>query len=312
MQERQTELMLSPRYYSLNRFLREKLGRPVYKVCVDAGFSCPNLDGRLSHSGCIYCNNRSFSPIPYGDRRSLKDQIEDGVKRRRRRQGETSCFLAYFQSYTNTYASPDRLQELYETALACDGIAGLNISTRPDCLEAEKVDLLAGLAQRHFVLLEIGLQSSHDSTLLDINRGHDYGCFLDALDRIRDKGIHLGAHIILGLPGESRSMMLETADRISHLSLDCVKIHDLHIVRGTKLEERYGKDPFPMMDRVDYIDLVCRFLEHLSPRIAIARLFASTPKELLLAPTWAVDNSRLLQDIQSYLEEKDIRQGKLF
>jgi uncharacterized protein len=300
------------RYYSLNRFLREKLGRTAYKVCVDAGFSCPNLDGSLSTDGCIYCNNRSFSPISSGDRRSLRGQIEEGVRSQRRRKGNKSCFLAYFQSYTNTYAPVDRLKELYETALSCEGIVGLNISTRPDCLEAEKADLLADLARKHFVLVEIGLQSSHDSTLRSINRGHDYDCFLRAVERIKRHPIYLGAHIILGLPGESESMMLETAERLSALPLDCLKIHNLHVVLGTKLAELYRRDPFPLIERGDYIPLVCRFLERLSPKIAIARLFASTPREMLLAPLWAQSDTRLLEEIRNFLIEKNTCQGRLF
>jgi len=299
------------RYYSFNRFLRQKFGKPVYKVCVDAGFSCPNLDGSLSSKGCIFCNNDSFGPSRRLHHLSIERQIEEGVRRQRNRTG-ASAFLAYFQNFTNTYASIAILKESYEKALTCDGVVGLNIATRPDCLEEEKLELIATFAKKSFVLLEFGLQSSHDRTLNLINRGHDYSCFVQAVKKSKEHGLSISAHVILGLPQETEEMMLQTAYRLASLPLDGLKLHDLHVVRGTELAELYLRNPFNLLGREEYIALLCRFLERLPPNIAIERLFSSTPKNLLLAPDWAVDTSRLLRDIQIELARRETWQGRLW
>lgn len=300
------------RYYSFRQFLRERFPQPVYKVCIDAGFRCPNLDGTLSEEGCTYCNNASFSPLLPGDPSlSIPQQIERGIQRQRRARGDC-LFLAYFQSYTNTHAPVDVLQQRYQEALCCEGVVGLNISTRPDCLGPEILELLSHLAEKHFILLEVGLQSTHDRTLQSINRGHNYGCFLELMKQVRVRSFGLGVHLILGLPGEDEGRMLETATRMSQFSLDCMKIHNLQIVRGTKMANLYQQRSFPLYSREEYIDLLCKFLELLSPKIAIERMFATTVPHLLVAPEWARDNSGLLQDIQKELQRRNTWQGRLF
>ncbi len=298
------------RYYSFNRFLMERLGCRVYKVCVDAGFNCPNRDGTLSLSGCSFCNNDSFGPGRRLAGQSLEKQIEAGIQKQRART-RVDSYLVYFQSFTNTYAPADRLKELYSRALGCEGVIGLCIATRPDCLEDEVLECLQALAERHFILLELGLQSSHDRTLRAIHRGHDYGCFEQAVRKCQERQLAVSAHIILGLPGETEEMMLTTADRLAALPLDCLKIHDLHIVKETALARSYLRDPFPLLSRQEYIHLLCRFLERLPSRIAIERLFSSTPSSHLLAPDWAVNPGRLLEDIRRELENQDTWQGRL-
>jgi hypothetical protein len=279
-------------------------------VCIDAGFTCPNLDGTISTEGCSYCNNSSFSPLRRLNPHDVSAQIERGIAYIKQRY-KAVHFLAYFQSYCNTHAPLESLRALFSLALGFPGVVGLDISTRPDCINEEKLEYLQDLARERFVLLEYGLQSCHDQTLRRINRGHDYACFVKALGLTANRGIYTCAHVILGLPGESDQQILQTADRLAELPLDFVKIHDLHVVRETALSREYEQSPFPLRSRQQYIDLLVRFIERIPPGMALMRLFSHTPPQLLLAPTWDTDPNRLIRDIRAELELKDTWQGRL-
>lgn len=297
------------RYKAFGRYMKDVYGLPVYKVNVDAGFTCPNRDGTVSVGGCIYCNNDSFRPSACTSSASLREQIEKGVPYLRRRYG-AERFIVYFQPYTNTYAPVDILERLYCEALDNPGVVGLAIGTRPDCVDEEKIALLESLAREHFILVEYGLQSIHDRTLAFINRGHDYSCFKDAVSLTTGRGIHIGAHIILGLPNETREDMLAMADELSLLPIEFLKIHQLQVVKDTALARLHAARPFPTFGYYEYIELLADFLERLSPRIVIQRLFAAAPEDILIAPVWHKTRSELLIDLDAFMAERGSVQGK--
>lgn len=297
------------RYNGFGQHLRSLFGRKVFKVNVDAGFTCPNRDGTVSVGGCIYCNNDSFRPSACAASLPLREQISRGIPYLRSRYGAEQ-FIVYFQPYTNTYAPVDVLERLYREALGFDGVVGLAIGTRPDCVDPEKISLLRDLAKDRFILIEYGLQSMHDRTLSYINRGHDYACFERALEMTANKGIRVGAHIILGFPTEGRDEMLATADALSALPVQYLKIHQLQVVKGTQLAARYAERPFPVLGYDEYLRLVADFLERLSPDIVIQRLFAAAPEEILIAPVWERTRSEFLRDLDAYMEERGSFQGK--
>ena len=289
--------------------MKDLYGRPVYKVNVDAGFTCPNRDGSLATGGCIYCNNDSFRPSACTSTASLHDQIEMGIPYLRSRYG-AERFVVYFQPYTNTYASVEVLERLYREALDNPGVVGLAIGTRPDCIDAEKIALLATLSRDHFILVEYGLQSIYDTTLAFINRGHDYACFKNALALTIGRGIHVGAHLILGFPTETRKEMLDMADVLSGLPIEFLKIHQLQVVKETALADLYAKKPFATFGYHEYIEMLVDFLERLSPDIVLQRLFAAAPDEILIAPVWNKTRSELLRDLDIFMEQRGSYQGK--
>jgi radical SAM protein (TIGR01212 family) len=280
------------RYNTYGRFLREKFGCRVYKVSVDGGFSCPNRDGTLGVGGCIYCNNDSFRSRSADKLKSIADQVQDGIEYSRKRFGADK-FIVYFQPFTNTHAPLETLIPLYEAAVDHPDIVGLSLGTRPDCVDDEKIAWLENLARTHFVTLEYGLQSIYDETLARINRGHNFQCWLDAMNRTRNRGIWLCTHIILGFPWETREEMLRTADILSNKGLDFLKLHHLHVVRNTLLESQYRANPFPLFELEEYADLVVDFLERLNPAICIERLFGAAPEEQLIGPVWGKSNSEI-------------------
>jgi len=297
------------RYNAFGQYMKDLYGRPVYKVNVDAGFTCPNRDGSLATGGCIYCNNDSFRPSACTSTASLHDQIEKGIPYLRSRYGAES-FIVYFQPYTNTYASVEVLERLYREALDNPGVVGLAIGTRPDCVDAEKIALLATLSRDHFILVEYGLQSIYDTTLAFINRGHDFACFKNALALTIGRGIHVGAHLILGFPTETRKEMLDMADVISDLPIEFLKVHQLQVVKETALAELYAKKPFATFGYHEYIEMLADFLERLSPDIVLQRLFAAAPDEILIAPVWNKTRSELLRDLDTFMEQRGSYQGK--
>jgi radical SAM protein (TIGR01212 family) len=297
------------RYNAFGPFMRALYGLPVYKVNVDAGFTCPNRDGLVSTGGCIYCNNDSFKPNACERTLPVREQINRGMPYLRSRYGAEK-FLVYFQPYTNTYAPTETLERLYREALAIPGVVGLAIGTRPDCVDEEKISLLETLAGDAFILIEYGLQSVHDGTLAFINRGHDYACFKNAVALTAGRGIRIGAHIILGFPTETRADMFATADELSRLPLEFLKIHQLQVVRDTKLAALYAQDPFPAFDYFDYLTMLADFLERLSPDIVIQRLFAAAPEEILIAPVWNKTRSEFLIDLDEVMEQRGSYQGK--
>jgi radical SAM protein (TIGR01212 family) len=297
------------RYNSFGAYVKKRFGTTVYKVNVDAGFTCPNRDGTVGTTGCIYCNNDSFRPNSCRPTLSLGEQIRNGIAYIRKRY-KAEKFLVYFQPYTNTYAPIGELEFLYREALSDPFVAGLAIGTRPDAVDGEKVALLQSLAEKYFILVEYGMQSIYNRTLEFINRGHDYNTFLSALDLTRDRGILIGAHIIVGFPTETRDEMLSMADEISHLPIEFLKIHQLQVVRGTALEAIYRENPFHVFGYDEYLDFVTEFIERLSPRIVLERLFATAPETILIAPQWGRSRQEILRDIEKRLGAKGTWQGK--
>jgi hypothetical protein len=297
------------RYNSFGSYIREKFGARVYKVNVDAGFTCPNRDGTIGTTGCIYCNNDSFRPNSCKPNLSISEQIKNGITHIGKRY-KAEKFLVYFQPYTNTYAPVEELERLYKAALTDPSVVGLAIGTRPDTVDNEKILLLEDLAKRNFILIEYGLQSIYDRTLEFINRGHDYNSFLKALAITKDRGIYSGAHVIVGFPTESKEEMLFMADEISHTPIDFLKIHQLQVIKDTPLEILYREHPFHVFDYEEYLEFVTEFIGRLSPKIVLQRLFATAPDAILIAPRWDKSRQEILRDIEKRLELKDIYQGK--
>lgn len=281
----------------------------MYKVNVDAGFTCPNRDGSVAVGGCIYCNNDSFRPSACDSLLSVSEQVKRGIPYLKARYGADK-FIVYFQPYTNTYAAVSVLERLYREALEQPGVVGLAIGTRPDCVDKDKLSLLRELARDYFILVEYGLQSIYDRTLSFINRGHDYACFKNAVEMTDGTGVHVGAHIILGFPTETREEMLAMADELSLLPVEFLKIHQLQVIKATRLADIYMQQPFPVFGYREYLELVADFIERLSPHIVIQRLFASAPEDILIAPIWDRTRSQILKDIDELLEERGSVQGR--
>jgi radical SAM protein (TIGR01212 family) len=299
------------RYNAFGQYMKALYGQSVYKVNVDAGFTCPNRDGSVATGGCIYCNNDSFRPTACTSSVPLREQIEKGIPYLRSRYGAEK-FVVYFQPYTNTYASVDILERLYREALDHPGVVGLAIGTRPDCVDEEKIALLELLAKDHFILVEYGLQSTYDRTLEFINRGHDYACFKNAVALTAGRGIRVGTHLILGFPTETRHEMLAMADELSRQPVQFLKIHQLQIVKETVLADIYADKAFATFGYREYIEMLADFLERLSPDIVLQRLFAASPDEILVAPVWNKTRNELLRDLDALMERRGSYQGKLF
>lgn len=295
-------------YNTFGQYLKKKFGTTVYKVNVDAGFTCPNRDGTLGVTGCTYCNNDSFRPSRCSSSLSIKEQIRNGIKYLSGRYSARK-FLVYFQPYTNTYASVSELERIYKEALSESDILGLAIGTRPDCVDEEKIELLEDLAREHFILIEYGLQSIYDKSLNYIRRGHDYQTFLDALNMTVGRNIHIGAHIIVGFPTETIDEMLLMADEISELPVEFLKIHQLQVIKDTVLAEQYMKEPFYTFSYKEYLDFIVEFIEHLSPNIVLQRLFATAPDEILIAPHWGKTRQQIIHDIEERFIKKNAVQG---
>ena len=299
------------RYNNFNTYLRSLFGCRVQKITVDAGLSCPNRDGRVSSGGCIFCNARGSGTGAHSRGQTVTDQLLQGKKFLARRY-KAHKFLAYFQSFSNTYAPIDTLRKLYDEALAVEDVVGLSIGTRPDCVDVPVLDLLQDYAGHHLIWLEYGLQSASDKTLELINRGHDVRCFENAVRATLNRGIKICAHVILGLPGESRSDILHTAGTISDLGIDGVKLHLLYVVKGTPLETLYQQGNYRCLEQQEYIDLVCDFLERIPPEMVIQRLTGDPHPEELVAPQWARRKTDTLRIINETLEKRDSWQGKYY
>ncbi|MDA8388420.1 MAG: TIGR01212 family radical SAM protein [Nitrospiraceae bacterium] len=299
------------RFNSFGRFAREKFGGRLQKVNIDAGFTCPNRDGTLGVGGCVYCNNDSFRPGGCRPSLPVSQQVENGISYLRGRY-KADLFLAYFQPFTNTYAPVGELERLYSEALAHPLVAGLAIGTRPDCVDEQKIELLEKLAKTRFILIEYGLQSMYDKSLRFIERGHGFDAFLKAVELTAGRGIHIGAHLIAGIPTETREETLLMAEKISEFfPVGFLKLHQLQVVRRTKLARLYRERPFHVFGYEEYLDFAVDFLERLRADIVIQRLFATAPSDLLAAPRWEADRHRILKDIEARLEERDTRQGRL-
>jgi hypothetical protein len=299
------------RYYDLKSYWRNRFGCRVYKLPVDAGFTCPNRDGAVATGGCVYCDGRGSRLRQAGPLPSVTDQLLRGMEYYRRHRG-AARFIAYFQTFTNTYAPVERLRLLYGEALSVPDVAGLSVGTRPDCLPGEALDLLEELARDRHVWLELGLQSIHDRTLERINRGHGAERFLEAVDRASGRNLHLCVHIIAGLPGETREDVLATARTLAALPVDGLKIHCLLVLKGTPLGALYEREGFPLWSRDEYVATVCDVLEVLPPRMVIQRLTADGYRDIFLAPEWAVNKMAVLGAIDRELERRGTHQGIRF
>lgn len=261
----------------------------VQKISIDAGFSCPNRDGKISSGGCTYCDNRTFNPSYCDRKKSISEQLEEGKAFFARKYPDMK-YLAYFQAYTNTYAKVEQLREMYEEALRVEDVVGIVIGTRPDCMSDELLDYLEELNKRTFLLVEYGIESANDDTLRRINRGHDFACSRDAVERTHARGILTGGHIIIGLPGEDAEESLRQAPIISSLPLDILKIHQMQIIKGTRLAQEYAEHPFQVYSVEEYIDVIVRFIRLLRPDLVLERFVSQSPKELLVAPKWGLKN----------------------
>lgn len=297
------------RYYDLKSYWRNLFGCNVHKLQIDAGFTCPNRDGHVATGGCIYCDGRGSKLRQKGELPSVSQQIQNGKKFYK---PHASKFVAYFQTFTNTYAPVEKLQILYDEALAQEDVVGLSIGTRPDCVGPDVIDLLKGYAQKYHVWLELGLQSMHDKTLKFINRGHDSRQFLDAVGALAGKNIHLCAHIIIGLPGETDEEILQTAKAVAALPINGIKIHSLLALEGTVLGEMYKNGAIKIMSKDKYVSLVADILEILPTEMVIQRLTAEGYRDIFLAPDWAMNKLDVLNSINKELERRDSYQGKHF
>lgn len=294
------------RYNSFNTHLREKFGGKVYKISLDAGFSCPN---REQGGGCIYCDSTGSGTGAFSRNIPVQEQMRAGIERYRKKY-RADKFIAYFQAFTNTYLPVDELKNRYDSALGFDEVVGLFIGTRPDCIDEAKLALIEQYTNRYYVWIEYGMQSSHDRTLAIINRGHTVADLVRAVEMTKNRGIHICVHVILGLPGESHDDMMETACAVAKMGVDGIKIHLLHVVKGSPLEELYYRGELALMDKATYVNTVCDFLERLPENILIQRLTGERHPDILVAPTWCLDKSMVLNEIQAELVWRDSYQGK--
>ncbi|MBN1276085.1 MAG: TIGR01212 family radical SAM protein [Deltaproteobacteria bacterium] len=300
------------RYRDLNNYLKEMFGERIQKIPLDAGLSCPNRDGTLSLKGCIFCDGRGSGTGAFLKKGLSIDEQISNARGFLGRRYKAKKFIAYFQSFSNTYAPVSRLKNLYDQAVSHDDVVGLSVATRPDCVSADIFRLLTSYKKDRLVWIELGLQSIHDKTLELINRGHDAECFRQSVLAASKYGLDVCAHVILGLPGEDREMMLQTARFISWLPIQGIKIHLLYVVEGTPLADLYNAGEFRCLDQKEYVETVSDFLELLPPEMVIHRLTGDPVKKELIAPEWAREKTRTLIMINELLERKKTWQGRLY
>jgi hypothetical protein len=302
------------RYHAYNDWAKRELGGRLQKVSIDAGFTCPNRDGSLGVGGCSFCNNEGFSPSYLREQRDISVQIDTGVEFMRRRYPKTKAFLAYFQSYSNTYDDLESLKKTYDIALGHPDISGLVVGTRPDCLPDETLDYLAELSTRMLVELEIGIESCNDDVLRECLRGHDFACTQDAIQRAARRGLFITGHLLLGLPLETPESLIDGAKELARLPLDALKFHQLQIVRGTRLANQYRAAPenVPLLSPEKYLDAVIDVLEYLPPQIKIQRLGSEVPPDVLVSPDWGMRLFKFPAMLEARLQARDSWQGKLF
>ena len=281
----------------------------VQKISINAGFTCPNRDGSISHGGCTFCNNQTFNPEYCQPDKSIRQQLDEGVEFFKKYEGQK--YLAYFQAYSNTYAPNAILKQRYEEALSHPDVVGIVIGTRPDCVNEELLDYLGHLAQERYVMVEYGVESTIDRTLQAINRGHLFEASQKAIRQTAERKIHTCAHLILGLPGESREEILSHAERISELPLTSIKLHQLQLIRGTKMATEYAERPewFKFYTADEYIDLAIDFIERVNPTFVIERFVSQSPSEFRILPNWGLKNYEFTAKLEKRLRERDSRQG---
>ena len=305
---------MEKRYNSYVGYFKNKYGNRLQKIVIDAGFTCPNRDGKISYGGCTYCDNAAFHPSYSTPDKSIDFQIEEGIQFHKNRYRNATQFLAYFQPYSNTYASIEVLKDLYQKALSHPMVCGIVIGTRPDCVDDEKLDYLYELSRKHIVIVEYGIESCYNRTLEKINRGHTWEQAVETINKTAERGITQGAHFIFGLPGESRNDMMLMAEKINGLRIDSVKFHQLQIVKGTRIEKEFFERPqeFCTFLLEEYIDFFVDFLEHLRPDLYIERFAGEVPPRFVNSTPWGlIRNVELLRMLEKRLEQRDTWQGKL-
>lgn len=312
-------------YHSFDDEMKRRFGHKMYKISLDAGMTCPNRDGTLGTGGCIFCSEGGSGEFAVGKRNSIEEQIREAAEKIREKlpagsgtdtageehTGNTQAYyIAYFQSYTNTYAPVSYLREVFTAALLHPRVAALSIGTRPDCLPEEVLDMCAELNRIKPVWIELGLQTIHEDTAKFIHRGYGLSVFETALKALRDRGLECVVHVILGLPGEDKTRMLETVNFLAHQDIQGIKLQLLHILKGTELEKLYEREPFPLFTMEEYIDLVIDCVEILPPEITLHRLTGDGPRRLLVAPLWSADKKRVLNTLHKRMRERGAFQGK--
>lgn len=304
---------MEQRYNEFGSWLKEQLGFKVQKISLNAGFTCPNRDGTVGVGGCTYCNNQTFNPAYCQTEKTVTQQLEEGKQFFARKYPDMK-YLAYFQAYTNTYGDMSHVIRLYEEALRVKDVVGLVIGTRPDCMPDELLDYLEELNKRAFLIVEYGIESTDDEVLRRINRGHDYAATVDAVKRTAERGIITGGHVILGLPGDSRESIIREARLLSELPLTTLKLHQLQLIKGTRMAEEYAERPFDfhLYTADEYIDLVIDFVENLRPDIVLERFVSQSPASLLAIPGWGLKNYEFVEKVRKRMEERDARQGKRY
>lgn len=295
-------------YYDYGTWLQQQLCVKTQKISVDAGFTCPNRDGRIGHTGCLFCNNNAFTPKYCNSNLSVEQQIAIGKKFYAKKYTKMK-YLVYFQSYTNTYQDVQQIKELYDEALAQPDVIGIVVGTRPDCMNDDILNYLERLNKQTFVMVEFGVESIYDDTLQRIHRGHNFACSQDAIHRTASRNIPIGVHLILGLPGENEERLLHTADVISQLPVDVLKLHQLQILKNTPLAAIYQKEPFHVYNLQEYISLVAKFITRLDKRIALDRFVSSSPPNLLIAPQWGVKVDSFQKMLLQEMSLKNYCQG---
>lgn len=298
------------RYNQFSRLLKDKFGAKVYKITLDAGFSCPNRDGTISKGGCIFCDEGGSFSQAHSNLLSIEQQVQEGIKTLSARF-KAEKFMSYFQAYSNTYKPVKELEKIYNSALTDEKIIGLSIGTRPDCVDDEKLSLIAGYKDDYYTWVEYGLQSIHNKTLKKINRGHDFDCFLRAYEKTKEKGINVCVHVILGL-WETHDEMMQTAQKLAELSVDGVKIHMLCALENTRLADMYKNNEIDFMSEDEYINTVCDFLEYLPPETSIHRLAGNGLKKNLIAPRWLGKKLDCLNKIDREFIKRNSYQGIKF
>lgn len=299
---------LGHRYFPLNVYLNHRFGGRVQKISLDGGFTCPNVDGTVATGGCTFCDNQAFSPSRRVQRDAISSQIERGIFLLRRRY-ENEMFLAYFQPATNTYGPLDKLRLLYETAIEDPRIVGLVIGTRPDCIPDEVLDLIDEIAERTYVSLELGVQTIHDASLTWMNRGHGHAASVEAMQRVAGRKFEVSMHIMLGLPGETHEMMMQTADQVALWNPAGVKVHNLYAVHRTRLAEQIQTGEVKLLEMEEYVQLLADFLERLPPQMVIERISGDAPPRDLIAPQWVLDKGSIKKRLIEVLEERNSFQG---
>lgn len=300
-------------YYDFASFLSQYFEGKVQKISIHAGFTCPNRDGSKGTGGCTYCNNQTFNPDYCKPEFGIRRQLEDGIGFFARKY-PTMRYLAYFQAYTNTYGKLEQLKAMYEEALSVEGVVGLVIGTRPDCMPDTLLDYIEELSHRTFVMVEYGIESANNTTLQRINRGHDFNTTIDAIRRTHERGILVGGHLILGLPGEDHAELMRQAKTIATLPLDMVKLHQLQLIRGTRMAREYDECPndFHLYTVDEYIDLAIDYIEHLPETMVIERFISQSPRSLLIAPDWGMKNYQFVDRLRRRMQERATYQGRLY